>query len=370
MDYLRYYFPILLQASGLAGILAGGPWVWLGILQLPALAIVDGFSPYDARPRKAASELLMDVPLVVSVILGYAMLVAVAVRASSPEVPGLELTGMIASAAWLTVVTILPSTHEFYHKRVPWKYTLGFYSQILYLDLTRSVAHVIGHHLAVGTPADTDTSPRGMNMYAFVVHAAVGNVRDVIREERTALAKRGLPLWSIQGRVAKAGLAIVLLAVALFAIGGVRGMLAGLTVALLGRIWIEAFNYLQHVGIVRVPGSPVGKRHVWNHLSPLTRMTAFEITNHCDHHQDAYVQYFRMIPDLNGPLMPSAFVCFFAAIVPPIWNRVVLQPRLREWDMRFATAAERELAREANRRAGWPDWIGEAEVSAPMLLAR
>ena len=38
--------------------------------------------------------------------------------------------------------------------------------------------------------------------------------------------------------------------------------------------------------------------------------------------------------------------------------------------MRFATAAEREIAREANRRAGWPDWIEEAEVTAPMLSAR
>jgi integrase len=48
--------------------------------------------------------------------------------------------------------------------------------------------------------------------------------------------------------------------------------------------------------------------------------------------------------------------------VPPIWNRFVLQPRLRMWDTRFATPAERELAREANRRAGWPDWLGDVRA--------
>ena len=357
MDYIRYYFPVLLQLSALAGIIAGGPWVWLGIVQLPILALVDGFLPYDGRVRRAESESLMDVPLVVTVLLGFVITGAVAWRAGQPGVSGLEIAGMVMSAGWLTVIAIAPATHELYHKRVPWKYALGLYSQILYLDLTRSIAHVNGHHLAVGTPADPDTPPRGMNMYQFVVYAAVGNARDVYHRERTALAKRGLSIWSPQSRIAKAAGTGVLFALVLFTIGGVVGMAAGLTVALIGRVWLEAFNYLQHIGLVRVEGEPVGRRHVWNHLSPLTRMAGYEITNHCDHHQDAYIPYFKMVPDLNGPLMPSGFVCFFAAAVPPIWNRFVLYPRLREWDTRFATPAERELAREANRRAGWPDWL-------------
>ena len=48
-----------------------------------------------------------------------------------------------------------------------------------------------------------------------------------------------------------------------------------------------------------------------------------------------------------------------AAFFPPIWNRVI-QPRLKDWDLNHANADERALAREANRRAGWPDWLGEA----------
>lgn len=362
MDYVRYYFPVLLQLSGMAGIWAGGPWVWLGLLQLPALALVDGFLEYDGRERRAASETLMDVPLVVSTLLGFATTGLIAWRAGAPGVGALELAGMIATGGWLTVITIAPSSHELYHKRVAWKYWLGLYAQVLYLDLTRSVAHMSGHHLAVGTPEDPDTPPRGMNMYRFVLHAAVGNARDVLEWEKAAMAKRGLPLWSPRGRLGKAALTLGIFALVLFAIGGVIGMLAGLTVGLIGRVWLEAFNYLQHIGIVRAEGAPVGKRHVWNHLSPLTRMAAFEITNHCDHHQDAYIPYFRMKPDMDGPLMPSGFVCFFAAAVPPIWNRYVLQPRLCHWDLHYATAEERALAREANRKAGWPDWLGDAEA--------
>ena len=72
------------------------------------------------------------------------------------------------------------------------------------------------------------------------------------------------------------------------------------------------------------------------------------------------IEYYRMHPDTDGPRMPSGFVCFMAALVPPLWNRRVLWPRLRDWDLHHATPAERELAREANRRAGWPDWIGSS----------
>jgi p-cymene methyl-monooxygenase len=76
-----------------------------------------------------------------------------------------------------------------------------------------------------------------------------------------------------------------LYAALLFAIGAAVGMAAGPTVSLIGRVWLEAVNYLQHVGIVRGAGEPVGRRHVWNHLSPLTRIAGYEITNHSDHHR-------------------------------------------------------------------------------------
>ncbi len=56
--------------------------------------------------------------------------------------------------------------------------------------------------------------------------------------------------------------------------------------------------------------------------------------------------------------MPSVFVCFFAAMIPPLWNRAIIQPALRQWDMEWASADERALAKAQNERAGWPDWFG------------
>ena len=43
--------------------------------------------------------------------------------------------------------------------------------------------------------------------------------------------------------------------------------------------------------------------------------------------------------------------------------KAIAMPRLKNWDLHFANAAERALAREANRRAGWPDWLAQADQS-------
>ena len=363
MDYLRYYLGVLMQLTGIAGILAGGGWAWLGVAQLPLFAIIDPLIGEDTRERKVDSDTLMDIPVVLCCLLGPVVLALIAWRVGHGGLSGVEIAGMIATGAWLAVIPVVPATHELYHKRSPWKYAVGTYTQVPYLDCTRSVAHMMGHHLFVGTPKDADTPLRGESMYGFLVRTIPANYAELYRMEADVARKWGRSVWSPQGRFPKAIAAYLVFVVAMIVIGGLAGAVAAVVSTVIARLWVEAFNYLQHCGLVRVESEPVTPNHVWNHLSTLTRLAAFEITNHCEHHLDAYIPYYRMRPDAGGPRMPSGFLCFMVALFPPLWNRLVLWPRLREWDLHHATPAERELAREANRRAGWPDWIGEAEAT-------
>lgn len=62
------------------------------------------------------------------------------------------------------------------------------------------------------------------------------------------------------------------------------------------------------------------------------------------------------MPDPDAPRMPSALLCLLAALIPPLWERWIVIPRLRHWDEQFATAEERVLAADANRAARWPVW--------------
>ena len=86
----------------------------------------------------------------------------------------------------------------------------------------------------------------------------------------------------------------------------------------------------------------------------------YEITTHIDHHKNGDLRFDQLKPYPDAPQMPSVFLCALMAFIPPLWRRFV-QPRLRIWDEQFATAPERELARQANLRAGWPDWTAESE---------
>jgi hypothetical protein len=128
------------------------------------------------------------------------------------------------------------------------------------------------------------------------------------------------------------------------------------------RVWAESFNYFQHYGLVRAPGAPIAARHVWNHLHPLSRIFGWEIVNHADHHLDSFKPYHVLVPDASAVKMPSVFICFLTALIPPVWQNFVAKPALKEWDLTKATAEERRIARQQNLAAGWPDWFSEVDA--------
>ncbi len=146
----------------------------------------------------------------------------------------------------------------------------------------------------------------------------------------------------------------------IYTIGGPQANALALGAMVVARFWIETFNYFQHFGQVRVIGAPIEKRHVWNHLKPISRISTFEITNHADHHLNSYAPYYKLVPHKEAIRMPSVYICFFAALIPPLWEKAIIQPALKRWDLEFASSEERALAREQNVKAGWPDWFASA----------
>lgn len=358
MDYTRYYLGVLLQIAVIASFAIGGPWVWVGIASLPAFGIVDSFLPNDFRPRRIAYEGLAEIPVWLCSLLGPVIYIAAAFWARrNPGASGWEYAGVIASCAWLSVIPLVPATHELYHQRGKLRRFVGRYCQICYLDSTREIAHVVGHHIHVATNLDGDTAPRGTSLYAFTPNAVVQSTKEAWSSESDNLEKMGKGRWSIGHRIYKAILAQVIFQAILFTIGGWHANAVALAGMVGARFWIESFNYFQHYGLIRVSGTQIDRRHVWNHLKPLSRVMGFEITNHADHHTNSFAAFYELVPDKQWIPMPSVFVCFFSALIPPLWHHKVIMPALRRWDNELASPAERELAREQNRRAGWPDWF-------------
>ena len=363
-DYLKYWTPVLVLGIAFAGMFMGGDYVWLGILTFPALAVLDTVLPRDYSLRKMTNASLANLPIWICAIGPLLLYLAFAWRISVEHLTTAQMIGGVLSVGWMGVIPLVPASHELYHMRGKLPRFIGHYVQLCYLDCTRDIGHVVGHHIDVATTEDGDTAARGVGLYSFTGRALLESTRYALRMEGNALQKRGLSRWNIRHRLYRALLALVLFHIVLYAIGGVTANLCGLAAQIVARVWVESFNYFQHYGLVRLKGATIGRRHVWNHLGWFSRTVAVEITNHADHHLNSYQVYYKLAPHKESIPMPSVFVCFLSALIPPLWHEAIIKPALKRWDLEFATPDELAIAAKQNRAAGWPDWQNEPQVQA------
>jgi p-cymene methyl-monooxygenase len=352
-DYLKYWLAPVTQLVSIWGYVMGGDFVWIAIAWFPLLAILDTLLERDMSARTIRNRRLAYLPIWLTVLLGPSLYIALAWSVGHHALTGWQIAGAVIGAAWMSVLPLVPAAHELYHARGAIGRTIARYSQICFLDPMRMEAHVVGHHLDVATPIDTDTAERGKTLYNFAPRAVKLSTIQEQMIECDALEKRGFGRWSIRHKLWRAILSQVLFQSLMFWLGGWTAVAMALGAMVIARYWVETFNYFQHYGLIRLPGAPIERRHVWNHLGPLSRVVAFEITNHADHHMNTYQPYYQLVPDRNSVPMPSVFVCFLAALIPPLWFNKIIKPALKTWDAQFANPQERALALAQNQRAGW-----------------
>lgn len=376
LDTLRYYLVPATTLCGVIGFLIGGDAIWLGLATFPVLLLFDVVLPRDEAPRQGVVPFLADLALYLHVVLIVALYAAFAMsvqRGLNPLTgPGAasQILGSLLSLGWLSAVPNLPVAHELMHRRHWFPRRLAQLASTFYGDPNREVGHVLTHHIHLDTPRDCDTPYRGEILYTFVWRATLGSYADAVRCEAGNLRRSGRSAWNWRNRLWQQ---LGLLALppglcALFA-GPVAAAIC-IGAMFVGKTLVEGFNYFQHYGLLRVEGAPVQLHHAWNHLGRVVRPLGAEITNHIHHHLDSYRRFYALPPEPQAPQMPSLFLCFLLGLVPPLWFAWVAKPRLRDWDRRFASPAERKLAMEANARAGWPLWLDEGAAPNGTAQAR
>jgi len=362
MDTARYYVVTFMVAMSVIGIWIGGPWAWVGIATFPVLLVLDVVLPPDHASRSVRSAVLVNVPVYLHVPLMVALWGAMLFRLSQwhegvLSLSGGELAGIILSVGLMGAVPNVPVTHELMHRRHPVPRALAKVGTTFFMDPNRDVGHRLTHHLELCTPADSDTPTRGQSIYSFMWQAAYGAWKDGVTTSLMALRKRDLSFFHWKNALyVELGLSLGLAALTA-AVSGWGGLAVAGGALLFAKLLGEGFNYLQHYGMVRVPGAPVRLHHAWNHLGAVMRPVGLEITNHIDHHFDSRHQFYELAPRVDGAQMPSGFLCFVAALVPPVWERYIAKPLLRNWDLNFASPEEQRMAMEQNARAGWPIWV-------------
>lgn len=373
---LKTLAAIVVAALSVGGVLLGGPYCWTGAIAIvllgPLAEHLAGES--GARPesdRFGTLAIVVAVPIFAAILAVSLWMLSglkgdpgdlLGIGAAARDRLGIDLLavrgnmtiiaylGMFLSFSLTICLVCLTRAHELVHRTT--SSTLTFLGTALYaygFDGSYAVEHVHGHHPDVGTADDPVTARRGEDFAPYFMRSTLGQYRNAWRREAARLASRGSPAWSPRNRVltghAMTGGYVILG----FAAAGLWGGLINLAMMLYVKWNSEVSNYVQHYGLVRVPGTPIEPRHSWDCRFALSSIVTVNLTRHADHHVHAYRPFWQLAPSDDAPRMPLGFILTqLAASHPPLWRKLT-EPRLRRWDETLASDGERALlARSAD----------------------
>jgi len=261
----------------------------------------------------------------------------------------LQLIGAVWVVGYLYALVGATAGHEFTHR--PNKLA-QFVAHIL-LGFTGNMSfviyHVHVHHRKVGAYDDASTARRGERLRTFVARALVQQFAQAAHVEAARLRRRGLPVWSHHNRLILAHGAPLSILTVVAVIGGPFAILVVFLAGLLGRLFHELINYVQHFGLVRAENSPIRPHHSRDSYRRVSNALHYNLPRHFDHHMFATKPFWRLDALQNAPMLPYGYQTMaFIALTPPLW-RHIMRRQLMDWDERFATDAEREIV----RARGW-----------------
>jgi alkane 1-monooxygenase len=377
--YLRFLGVYAFAIATLAGLLLGGAWMWLGFaviyggtilgdallgdqfdepayrhpwllntvlyLALPALAVVCFVLAW-----MAGSGDLLGFGAWVQAHLGWDLFARREANAAWHWIGGILSCGLTFSALGTNI------GHELTHRTTDRAAMLvGRWLLALTWNAEFSIEHVYGHHRRLATPADPATAHRGEHFYTYLLRSVTGQSRSAAQLERKRLDTLGHAFWSVHNRYLSGWAMSVVIALAFLAAGGITAAVVYLLAAVAGRSVLEAVNYFEHYGMVRVPGQPVEPRHSWNSNKRISNAVLFNLARHSHHHAEGDAQYWQLRSYRDAPTLPYGYLtCLLLVYVVPGWYRDRMTPLVLDWDRRDASPAERRLAAEANQRSGLP----------------
>lgn len=376
LQYGKYLSLYLIGLSSLMGIWAGGPWLPLTLFLLLSFYVFgDAFFGDDkSTPDLKHSSLLIwqlwfALPLLFVIVFsfiwsvgsqdilsigktlgeltGYDFLAAREQTSFLEHLAGVFLVGLMIGM--VGTVTAHELTHRLHDKA---SRCIGRWLLAFSLDSAFSIEHVFGHHRYIGTEQDPATAKRGANVYHHIVRSTlIGNL-NAWNIEKKRLEKKKLSVISLWNLNIRGYLMSLLLIVVAYLISGFTGVWVFLACGVVAKALLEVVNYMEHYGIVRDPRSPVLPRHSWNTNRRISSWSMFNLTRHSHHHAQANLPYYKLQPMHDSPMMINGYLTtMLIALFPPLWHRL-MTPKVLEWDEKYASDQERQIAKLHNERSG------------------
>ena len=100
-------------------------------------------------------------------------------------------------------------------------------------------------------------------------------------------------------------------------------------VGIIGLLFLESVNYIEHYGLLRKSTDPVHEGLSWDADQPLGRIFLYELTRHADHHTHAGKPYQTLQASHRSPKMAYGYpASIVLALIPHLWFKI-MNPRLK-----------------------------------------
>jgi alkane 1-monooxygenase len=364
--HARFGLLVAAQLLAVAGVVAGGLWMWVGISMFPIHCVMeeilgdDNSNPEYSYPALLDLILHLTLPLVVlhSVLFAYYLgdvdplrlevlagaLFDIDLAANRASTSAIDLVGGGMGVALYVGTGGVNVAHEFVHRhREPACKVGGLGLLAFTCDANWWIYHLSGHHTGVGLEDDVSTAKRGEYILAFIARSIWGTNAFGFRFEAARLRRRGLPWLHWSNRALRVQILPACVAAGYLWLAGWPGLVAYFAIAFAGKAFLEAVSYIEHYGLVRAPGEPIEARHAWDCYRFLTNAVLYNLPRHADHHLAGHQPFWRNVTQSQAPRMRLGYgVTIVAAFIPPLWRRLT-DPVLADWDARLASPAEREL---------------------------
>ena len=235
--------------------------------------------------------------------------------------------------------------HELTHrKREKLDMFIGNWLLALSWDCTFAIEHVYGHHKNVGLKDDPATAARDESVYMFIIRGTIKAHKDAWKIEIDRLKRSSKYTFSLKNKMIQGYLRSSILCLVAFSIGGSIGLIIFLFWSILAKSYLEAINYIEHYGLVRVPGQPVMPRHSWNSNHVMSSALLYNLNRHSSHHEKTNLKYWELKSYPDAPTLPYGYLhCLYLAYFTPFLYKKMMKPKLVEWDNRYASNEEKKI---------------------------
>ena len=331
--------------------LHGGPWGWAALGYITVLVFVmDKLVAREAENADPEAEFpAADQLLVVLGCAHFALLAMSLWAVAGPSgLATLDRCLVALTSALLFGQISHPVAHELIHRSPRAMRLMG---RLIYTSVLmghHASAHMLIHHVHVGSNKDPNSPPRGMGFWRYAPRAWWRSFTRAYRAETRLRRGKVTPshpyvIYTLGGAglLAIAGLSL-----------GLKGIAALCFMATYAQIQILMADYVQHYGLRRaiLPDGrlePVGPRHSWNAPEWFSSAMMVNAPRHSDHHVSPNRPYPALqLDQAHMPTLPHSLpIMACLATIPPLWRRV-MDPLCEAWRPDWQVMPEKPAARD------------------------